>query len=114
MSGIKARFYVEWPEFSLNVDLKLPERGVTALFGQSGSGKTTLLRCMAGLERAQNGLMRLNSETWQDRDLWLPVHKRSIAYVFQEASLFTHLSVSGNLRYGLRRSEGDQKFNLEQ
>jgi molybdate transport system ATP-binding protein len=109
MGGIAARFRVDWPGFSLDVDLSLSGRGVTALFGQSGSGKTTLLRCMAGLERSKYGYMCLNGEVWQDGGFWLPVHKRSLAYVFQEASLFPHLSVSGNLRYGLH-----QKFSLEQ
>jgi molybdate transport system ATP-binding protein len=114
MGGIAARFRVDWPGFSLDVDLSLSGRGVTALFGQSGSGKTTLLRCMAGLERSKYGYMCLNGEVWQDDGFWLPVHKRSLAYVFQEASLFPHLSVSGNLRYGMRRSGQHQKFSLEQ
>ena len=52
MSGIEACFHIDWPGFTLDVDLTLPKRGVTALFGHSGSGKTTLLRCIAGLERA--------------------------------------------------------------
>lgn len=52
MSDIEARFQLDWPGFTLDVDLRLPGRGVTALFGPSGSGKTTLLRCIAGLERA--------------------------------------------------------------
>jgi ABC-type bacteriocin/lantibiotic exporter with double-glycine peptidase domain len=46
---IQARFHPDYPEFSLDVDLDLPGRGVTALFGHSGSGKTTLLRLIAGL-----------------------------------------------------------------
>ncbi|RJG34776.1 ATP-binding cassette domain-containing protein, partial [Streptococcus pyogenes] len=50
-AGIHARFRVDYPEFSLDVDLRLPGRGVTALFGQSGSGKTTCLRCMAGQQQ---------------------------------------------------------------
>ncbi len=49
---IQARFRFPYPEFTLDVDLELPGRGVTALFGHSGSGKTTLLRCIAGLIRA--------------------------------------------------------------
>ena len=114
MGNIEARFRVDWPGFSLDVDLSLPGRGVTALFGHSGSGKTTLLRCMAGLERSKHGHMRLNGEIWQDAGFWLPVHKRPLAYVFQEASLFPHLTVNGNLRYGMRRSGRHHKFSLEQ
>ena len=48
-TGIRARFKLDYPGFSLDVELDLPGRGVTALFGHSGSGKTTLLRAVAGL-----------------------------------------------------------------
>ena len=104
MSGIDARFRLDWPGFTLEVDLRLPGRGVTALFGHSGSGKTTLLRCIAGLERAPQGRLVVGGEVWQDAGRWLPTHRRPIGYVFQEASLFDHLTVLGNLRYGLTRS----------
>jgi molybdate ABC transporter permease protein len=74
--GISARFHVDWPGFSLDVDEQLPARGVTALFGHSGSGKTTLLRCIAGLEHAASGDCRFNGEVWQDEDTWVPTHRR--------------------------------------
>jgi molybdate transport system ATP-binding protein len=114
MTGIHARFHLDLPGFNLDVDLDLPGRGVTALFGHSGSGKTTLLRCMAGLERAQAGRLVVNGEVWQDERHWLPTHKRPLGYVFQEASLFAHLTVMGNLRYGMRRIPDAQKVSLEQ
>lgn len=92
-------------DFQLQVDLDLPGRGVTALFGPSGSGKTSLLRCVAGLERPPHGLLQINGELWQDsqRRHFVPPHRRALGYVFQEASLFDHLSVRGNLEYGLKR-----------
>lgn len=114
MTGIQARFRLDWSEFKLDVDLDLPGRGVTALFGHSGSGKTTLLRCMAGLERAAAGRLVVNGEIWQDERYWLPTHKRPLGYVFQEASLFAHLTVMGNLRYGRRRISNEQRVSLEQ
>lgn len=104
MAGIDARFRLDWDGFSLDVDLGLPGRGVTVFFGPSGSGKTTVLRCIAGLERAAEGRLVVDGAAWQDARHWLPVHKRPIGYVFQEASLLAHLSVIGNLRYGMRRS----------
>ena len=113
MAGIDARFRLDWPGFSLNVDLTLPGRGVTALFGHSGSGKTTLLRCIAGLERAPQGRLAVDGEVWQDAGCWLPPHKRPIGYVFQEASLFAHLTVLGNLRYGLKHISGAQRVSLD-
>jgi molybdate transport system ATP-binding protein len=114
MSGIHARFHLEWPGFVLDVDLELPATGVTALFGHSGAGKTTLLRCMAGLERAAKGCLRINGDVWQDENHWIPIHKRPLGYVFQEASLFDHLSVIGNLRYGRKRVVDPQQVSLEQ
>lgn len=104
MNGIKARFKLDRPGFSLDVDLALPVRGVTALFGHSGSGKTTLLRCIAGLERAPGGHFSLDGEVWQDAECFLPTHRRPIGYVFQEASLFPHLTARGNLEFGRKRA----------
>jgi len=97
-------FRLERRGFVLAVDLRVPARGVTALFGPSGCGKTTVLRCVAGLERAA-GHCRLDGAVWQDdtRGLFLPTHRRPIGYVFQEPSLFPHLSVRRNLEYGFKR-----------
>ncbi|MDP2003835.1 MAG: molybdenum ABC transporter ATP-binding protein [Desulfurivibrionaceae bacterium] len=114
MEKIEARFHVDWPGFSLEVDCVLPDRGVTALFGPSGSGKTTLLRCIAGLERAQKGFLSFKGEIWQDDTTWLPTHKRPLGYVFQEASLFPHLTALGNLRYGIKRATTEHKVSLDQ
>ena len=114
MDTIKACFRIDWPGFRLDIDLTLPGSGVTALFGYSGSGKTTLLRCIAGLERAPQGRLSVNGQVWQDHRHWLPTYKRPLGYVFQEASLFPHLSVLGNLRYGLQRSKAAPQISLEQ
>jgi molybdate transport system ATP-binding protein len=96
---------VELPrrDFQLQVKLDIPGSGITALFGPSGSGKTTLLRCIAGLERPPRATVRFNDESWQDETHFVPTHRRRLGYVFQEGSLFPHLSVRGNLDYGLRR-----------
>jgi molybdate transport system ATP-binding protein len=93
------------PDFTLEADLALPQRGITALFGPSGSGKTTLLRCVAGLEQAKSAWVKIAGQVWQDDALqiFLPTWRRPLGYVFQEASLFDHLDVRGNLHYGLRR-----------
>ncbi len=114
MNSIQARFKIDWPGFSLDVDLSLPGRGVTALFGPSGCGKTTLLRSIAGLERPPKGELRVNGDIWQDDGIWVPTHCRPLAYVFQESSLFPHLSVMGNLQYGRQRSSQAGSFDLSQ
>lgn len=113
-NDIHARFRHGWPGFTLDIDLTLPGRGVTALFGSSGSGKTTLLRCVAGLERAPQGRLSVAGEVWQDEVRWVPTHKRPLGYVFQEASLFPHLTVLGNLRYGIQRTVDGSAAALEQ
>jgi len=100
--SIHARFQCSFPGFDLDVDLTLPATGVTALFGHSGCGKTTLLRCMAGLQSA-SGVMTVPGECWQTTDKVCPVHKRSLAYVFQETHLFPHLNVRKNLEFGYQR-----------
>ncbi|HEB95161.1 MAG TPA: molybdenum ABC transporter ATP-binding protein [Sedimenticola thiotaurini] len=89
--------------FHLDVDLHLPGRGVSALFGPSGCGKTTLLRAVAGLEPGAEGFLQVGDEVWQEGRRGRPPHRRAVGYVFQEASLFSHLDVRANLDYGVRR-----------
>ncbi|MBK5914466.1 molybdenum ABC transporter ATP-binding protein [Rhodocyclus purpureus] len=102
--SIDARFRITYPGFALAADLELPGRGVSALFGPSGSGKTTLLRAIAGLERWPDARLIVNGETWQDGKAFVPTHRRPLGYVFQQANLFAHLTVRGNLDYGARRA----------
>jgi molybdate transport system ATP-binding protein len=101
----RIRLQLERPGFALSLDLDLPGDGITVLFGPSGSGKTTVLRCIAGLERAR-GQVRIAGEDWQDDAArrFVPPWRRPLGYVFQEASLFPHLDVAGNLRFASRRA----------
>jgi len=103
-TNIEARFHVVRGDFLLDTELTVPARGVTALFGESGSGKTTLLRAVAGLEANPGGYLRIGDTVWQEGANVTPVHRRALGYVFQESSLFTHLSVRGNLEFGLKRA----------
>ena len=98
-------------DFSLDIDLRLPGQGVTVLFGPSGSGKTTCLRVLAGLEPKAQARVEVGGEVWQDsaQRRFLPTHRRPLGYVFQEASLFDHLSVQANLRYGFDRTPATQR-----
>jgi len=102
MSTIEARFRSTQGSFVLDAAFSVPSHGITALFGASGSGKTTLLRLIAGLARAP-GSLSVNGEVWQDAQRFVPPHRRALGYVFQEASLFPHLSVRANLEYGWKR-----------
>ena len=111
---IDVRFRLRRGDFTLDIDLSLPEKGITALFGPSGCGKTTLLRAIAGLEGKCEGSLRIGNVPWQDERHFLPPHKRAVGYVFQEAGLFPHLSVRGNIAYGLNRvAESERRISLE-
>lgn len=89
---IELRHNVKKGEFRLDVDVQIPDVGVSGVFGESGSGKTTLLRCIAGLE-GEGGL---------------PVHRRNIGYVFQQPTLFGHLDVGSNIDYGRKRTSAQR------
>ena len=91
--------------FALDATFTVPATGVTALFGPSGCGKTTVLRCIAGLQRSSEGLCAIGGDVWQDRTTFRPAYKRPVGYVFQEPSLFPHLSVRRNLLYGAPRRQ---------
>ncbi len=110
---IEARFNVAYPGFTLDVDVALPSSGVTAVFGHSGSGKTTLLRAIAGLERVTGGRLVIDGEVWQDGNKFVATHQRALGYVFQEASLFPHLSVRANLEYGMRRAANTDRAHFD-
>jgi molybdate transport system ATP-binding protein len=115
MTPISLACRIDRGAFNLDVDLALPGRGVTALFGHSGSGKTTLLRVLAGLERVAGARVALGDEVWQDdaRKVFVPTHQRGIGYVFQEASLFPHLNVRANLEFGRKRLKpAERRFDL--
>ena len=102
---IIARFQLDYGGFQLSIDLSLPGSGISVLFGHSGSGKTSLLRCIAGLQQAPSGFLKINGQIWQDSEqgIFLPTYQRPLGYVFQEANLFPHLNVVDNLRFGLKR-----------
>lgn len=100
--------------FRLDAELQIEGKGVTALFGASGAGKTTVLRAIAGLERCPGSRLRVGHETWQGAGNFLPPHRRPVGYVFQEASLFEHLDVRGNLAFGRKRVPArEQRVDLE-
>lgn len=113
--SIDARFQLRKDRFELKIDLQLPDHGVSAIFGPSGCGKTTLLRLIAGLEPCPGGYLKVGGSLWQQDDNCLPTHQRPIGYVFQEASLFPHLSARDNLEYGAKRvPKAQRNVSLDQ
>jgi molybdate transport system ATP-binding protein len=97
---------------SIQADLELESGGgrIMVLFGPSGSGKTTILRCLAGLDRPQQGSIRYDDEIWFDagRGIDLPPQQRRLGYVAQEYALFPHLTVAGNIRFGMQASSHEE------
>ncbi len=89
--------------FSLDASFSTPATGVTAIFGPSGCGKTTVARCLAGLHYLPGSFCAIDGDIWQAPSTFRKAHQRPIGYVFQEASLFSHLSVKRNLLYGVPR-----------
>jgi iron(III) transport system ATP-binding protein len=83
------------------LDLEVPAGSLTAILGPSGSGKTTLLRLLAGFERADTGTIGIGGVLVDGPGAYLPPERRRIGYVPQEGSLFPHLTVAGNVGFGL-------------
>ena len=95
---------------TLTLNETLPASGITAIFGVSGAGKTSLINAISGLTRPQSGRIVLNNRVLNDVEnkVYLSPDKRRIGYVFQDARLFPHYSVRGNLRYGMAKSMAGQ------
>ncbi|MEM7397994.1 MAG: molybdenum ABC transporter ATP-binding protein [Pseudomonadota bacterium] len=111
---IEAQFSGQLGSFKLDVEFTAPSQGVTALFGPSGCGKTSVLRCIAGLIRMAGGKLVVGGDVWQEGRRFVPVHRRALGYVFQEASLFPHLSVRENLEFGQKRAKrGSQTIDFD-
>ncbi|MEH0740850.1 molybdenum ABC transporter ATP-binding protein ModC [Vibrio cholerae] len=97
---------------TFDIDLELPNRGITAIFGRSGAGKTSLIHSVAGLHTPLEGRIQLNDRVLfcSQNKINVPVHQRNVGYVFQEARLFPHYRVEGNLLYGVK---GDDKAHFD-
>src|SRR5580658_3450616 len=104
------------PAFRLEATFAAATPGVIALFGRSGSGKTTLVNLISGLLMADRAEIRCDGEVLADTRAGtaVPVERRRIGYVFQDARLFPHLSVAGNLRYGEKRARWPAVIGFEE
>lgn len=111
--SLQVAIQLELGKFQLDAQFETVLSGVTAIYGPSGCGKTSLLRAIAGLQQVDDGSITVGSELWLSPDLNVPVHQRRVGCVFQQPSLFNHLNVEGNLRYGLKRcAEGSGKIRF--
>ena len=110
---IECKIKVQLESFMLDANFSIPDRGITVVFGPSGSGKTTLLRAIAGLEKSDKGFLKIGDSVWQNGEDFLATHKRQIGYVFQDAALFDHLDVKGNLNFVIKRAIGLKEDFIE-
>jgi molybdate transport system ATP-binding protein len=106
------------PHFDLDVSFSCRENRLLVLVGPSGAGKTTIIRILAGLDQPDEGRITYNGEVWVDTDkkIFLPPQKRHVGYVFQEYTLFPHLTVAGNVKFSAGDSDDVdsllQRFNI--
>ncbi|GAX62715.1 ABC-type sulfate/molybdate transport systems, ATPase component [Candidatus Scalindua japonica] len=93
-----------WNNFELDVSFDIPSGKITALFGPSGAGKSSVLRMISGLEMAEDGFISNGNEAWFDKAKGIDLHpqQRSVGFVFQDYSLFPHMTVEKNVAYGMR------------
>ncbi|EIC20663.1 ABC transporter ATP-binding protein [Thiorhodovibrio frisius] len=105
-SDLDARLALRRKGFALDLAIRIPAHGITAVLGPSGGGKTTLLRLLAGLETPNCGHIRYGPHSWLDTDLGIevPTRQRRVGFMFQHYALFPHLSVARNIAFGLPRS----------
>jgi iron(III) transport system ATP-binding protein len=89
-----------------DLDLHVPAGSLMAVLGESGSGKTTLLRILAGFLRPSAGLVAFGTHIVADAHTWVPPERRRVGIVPQEGALFPHLTVAGNVGFGLPRDSG--------
>ncbi len=111
---VKKRLHGAEGDFWLDVDIELRNGEFLVLWGPSGSGKTTLLRCVAGLERPEEGYIEVNGEVWFDskRGINLPPQKRHVGFVFQDYALFPNMSLLENVMYGMKRKDKEKTLEL--
>ena len=105
MTDLTTDIRVAFADFTLDVSQVFPGHGITALFGPSGCGKSTLLRVIAGFEQSVTGQVTFGDEVWLGQRTFLAPHLRGVGYVFQDARLFPHLTVRGNLDYAHKRAK---------
>ncbi|MCU5774236.1 molybdenum ABC transporter ATP-binding protein ModC [Erwiniaceae bacterium BAC15a-03b] len=113
---LELNFSQQLGDHQLTINQTLPGQGITAIFGVSGAGKTSLINAISGLTRPQQGAIRLNGRVLSDAEtgVHLPPEQRRVGYVFQDARLFPHYRVRGNLQYGMAKSMKPQFDTLVQ
>ncbi|WP_341662828.1 molybdenum ABC transporter ATP-binding protein ModC [Vibrio sp.] len=112
MNNIRVFFKQQLGHTTFDIDVTIPNQGITSVFGKSGAGKTSLINVIAGLTKPDQGEVTVSGTTLfcSETKVNVPTHKRKVGYVFQDSRLFPHYSVKGNLLYGVTRQD-NQHFD---
>ncbi|MFC7158756.1 ATP-binding cassette domain-containing protein [Pseudidiomarina halophila] len=111
--SLKVKCHLPLQHFALDVAVSIPTQGITAIVGPSGSGKTTFLEVFSGVRQVANAEVSFNQTLWQQRE-FLPLNQRRVGLVLQHPSLFPHLNVADNLRYGWQRARGRKELGWDE
>lgn len=108
--SIALNIRLKYDGFSLNSEEQIPLKGITGILGHSGSGKTSLLRIIAGLNSKATGSVKYGDITLQNtsKNIFIKSESRHIGFVFQDARLFPHLDVLGNLQFAAKRCQSSR------
>lgn len=111
MKDLSIHIKVKRQGFTLSVNEQF-KAGITGVFGHSGAGKTTLLQCISGVNNPSEGIISIGNNTLfcSERKTNSAIHKRNIAYVFQEGRLFPHMCIEKNLKYGIKKESSTISF----
>ena len=109
---LEVNIYKKLPDFTIDVSFSCAAGEMQILTGPSGSGKTTIMRILAGLEKSDHGLISFNGTVWEDsaNRIFLPPQQREIGYVFQEYSLFPHLTAEQNVGFAAADQQNVQFY----
>lgn len=102
LEGICFRYDPKGPLVLRDLSLSVERERIVAILGESGGGKSSLLRIVAGLERSERGTVRIGGRLVASEELFCEPEHRGVGMVFQDYALFPHMTVSGNVGFGLR------------
>lgn len=109
IKGLKFKYKNSSEEVIKNFNLQIAEGEIISILGESGSGKSTILRLVAGLEVPTGGMIKIGDKIMVDDSIFVEPEKRGVGMVFQDYALFPHLTVEGNVKFGLKKMNSREK-----
>lgn len=109
IKGLKFKYKNSQEETIKDFTLDIKKGEIISILGQSGSGKSTVLRLVSGLEVPSSGTIKIDNRVIVDNNTFLFPEKRGIGMVFQDYALFPHMTVEGNIKFGLKNMDKKEK-----